>query len=213
MPIEEWIKNYVVAKFLYDWQTLVAGFLAVLAALGTIRATIRAADREIAAGKEQTAVAQKQIETTVGLARTRAEDEASAFRAVLEAAMRGVLAEVAWAKTTYPNTLTQDVGSSVDALVVRNCITKGAFAELRGACVRQGSPLTGEFLDLECEIDNFALQWVDTIVNAGVPIREGKHAGLGDQINVIERKAAALRVKAAQDPWGFTWPGRAGASG
>jgi hypothetical protein len=33
--------------------------------------------------------------------------------------------------------------------------------------------LTGEFLDLECEISNFALQWVDTIVNAGVPIRSG----------------------------------------
>ncbi len=73
--------------------------------------------------------------------------------------------------------------------------------------------MTGEFLDLECEIDNFALQWVDTIVNAGVPIREGKHAGLGEQLAVIEGKAAKLRVKAAQDPFGLTLPGRAGSGG
>ncbi len=83
MPMEDWIQHSIAARFLYDWQTLVAGFLAVLAALGTIRATIKSANREIAASKEQTAVAQKQIETTVHLARTRAEDEASAFRAVL----------------------------------------------------------------------------------------------------------------------------------
>ncbi len=37
----------------------------------------------------------------------------------------------------------------------RECITKGAFAELRAACVRRGGPLTGEFLDLEREIDSF----------------------------------------------------------
>ena len=73
-----------------------------------------------------------------------------------------------WAKKTYPGILTQTTGASVDALAVRQCITKGAFAELRAACVRQGGSLTGEFIDLEREIDSFAMQWVDTIVNAGV---------------------------------------------
>jgi hypothetical protein len=87
---------------------------------------------------------------------------------------------------------------SVDPLTVRQCITKGAFAELRAACVRQGGSLTGEFLDLEREIDSFAAQWEDIIVNAGVSIRHGKHAGLGEQLALIERKARALRVKALE---------------
>ena len=100
------------------------------------------------------------------------------------------------AKKTYPGILTQTTGASVDALAVRQCITKGAFAELRAACVRQGGSLTGEFLDLEREIDSFAMQWVDTIVNAGVLSRGGKHAGLGEQLALIETKARALRVKA-----------------
>jgi hypothetical protein len=89
--------------------------------------------------------------------------------------------------------MTQTAGSTVEALAVRNCITKGAFAELRGACVRQGGPLTGEFLDLEGEIDNFALQFENRITNASVIIRMGKHAGLGEQLALIEKKATALR--------------------
>jgi hypothetical protein len=52
------------AQFLYDWQTLIAGVLAVLAAWRTIRATTQSADREVKASKEQTAVAQKQIEAS-----------------------------------------------------------------------------------------------------------------------------------------------------
>ena len=107
----------------------------------------------------------------------RDENEAHAFRVMLEAAMTGVLAEAAWARRTYPQLLTQKASSSVDALRFAHCITKGAFAELRGACVRRGSPLTGEFLDLECEIDNFALQYEDqpSGTNSGVMIRKGKH--------------------------------------
>ena len=97
--------------------------------------------------------------------------EARAFRAMLEAAMTRVLAEAAWARKTYPQFLTQTQGSSVEALAVRRCITKGAFAELRAACVRQGGPLTGEFLDLEREIDSFASQWEDASSTAGATIR------------------------------------------
>jgi hypothetical protein len=47
-------------------------------------------------------------------------------------------------------------GESEEAYEVRRCITKGAFAELRAACVRLGGELTSDFLDLEREIDNFA---------------------------------------------------------
>ena len=132
---------------------------------------------------------------------------------MLEAAMTRVLAEVAWAKTTYPQLLTQTGARRVEALTVRQCITKGAFGELRGACVRQRSPLTGEFLDLESEIDNFALQYEDRLTNASVLVRMGKHAGLGEQLAVIEAMATELREKAAQDHYGLTLPGRAERAG
>lgn len=217
MPLEDWIQHCKAAQFLYDWQTLAAGILAVLAAVGTIWATIRSAGREIAASQAQTAVAQKQIDTTVRLERERDDGEAHAFRVMLEAAMTRVLAEAAWARTTYPNILTQKAGSSVQARVVRQCITKGAFAELRAACVRKGSPLTGEFLNLECEIDNFALQCEDTLSPTlgayGVMIREGKHAGLGEQLALIGTMATELRAKAARDRFGLTLPGRADRAG
>ena len=96
----------------------------------------------------------------------------------------------------HPGTLAQKEYASVDPLAVRQCITKGAFAELRATCVRRGGSLTGEFLDLEREIDSFARQWEDTIVNAGVLIRMGEHAGLDGQLALIETMAAALREKA-----------------
>ena len=116
----------------------------------------------IAATRAQTAVAQKQIDTTVRLERMRDASEASAFHAMLAAAMARVLDEAAWARKTYPQIFTQTTdGVSVEAVAVRQCITKGAFAELRAACVRQGGPLTGEFLDLEREIDSFARQCED----------------------------------------------------
>ena len=214
--------------WLDHWQTLIAGGFALLAGIATVVATMiianrqitaarKQGDRVIAATRAQTEATFKQTAATVRLEEQRNLRETLAFQAMLEAAMRGVLAEAAWARMTYPSILTQKAGSSVDAHVVRTCITKGAFAELRGACVRQGSPLTGQFLDLECEIDNFALQWVDTLSPTlgayGVMIREGKHAGLGEKLALIETNAKALRAKAVQDPWGLTLPGRAGASG
>jgi hypothetical protein len=44
--------------------------------------------------------------------------------------------------------------------------------------VKMRSPLTGELLSLEGEIDNFARQYEDPIHNASVIKRVGKHAGL-----------------------------------
>jgi hypothetical protein len=180
------IHRWNLPQFLYNWQTLIAGVLAVLAAWRTIRATTKSADREVKASQEQTAVAQKQIETTVRLERERVLSEASAFHAMLEAAMTRVLDEAAWAKETYPDVLAQLQGLSHQAFVVRQCITKGAFAELRAACVRQGGPLTGEFLDLEREIDSFTAKYKDL----------QRHAGLREQLALIETKADALREKA-----------------
>ena len=209
MPLESWIPHSRVDQFLYDWQTFIAGVLALLAGFGTvwvtrsianrqIAASREEADRVIAATREQTEATFKQTETTVRLELRRDASEALAFHAMLAAAMARVLAEAAWARKTYPQILTQGTGVSDEALVVRRCITKGAFAELRAACVRQGGPLTGEFLDLEREIDSFAMQWVDIIVNAGVPIRMGNFSGLGEQLAVIETKATELREKAVE---------------
>ena len=136
------------------------------------------------------------------MARKRDETEYDAFRALLETAMTRVLAEAAWGKKAYPTLLAQKAGSSTEAFAVRHCITKGAFAELRNACVRLGGPWTREFLDLEAEIDNFAAQWEDRGANAGVLIRMGKHAGLGDQLDAIENKAFTLREKVIRDRYG-----------
>jgi hypothetical protein len=83
------------------------------------------------------------------------------------------------------------------------------------ACVRQRSPLTGDFLYLEGEIDNFASQSGDYALSGAVTrtVRKGKHAGLGAQLAVIEAKAFALREKAAQDRSGLVLPGRAERAG
>ena len=126
----------VALDLLDHWQTLIAGVLALLAAWFTIRATKRSADREIAASQAQTAVAQKQIDTTVQLELTHDTSEGSAFYAMLEAAMGRVVAEVDGARTTFQVAFTQTDEVIVEAGAVRQCITKGAFAELRAVCVK-----------------------------------------------------------------------------
>jgi hypothetical protein len=212
MSIKGWIQRWNLPQFLYNWQTLIAGVLAVLAAWRTIRATVESADREVDASQKQTAVAQKQIETTVQLARKRDEDEYDAFRLMLEVAMTRVLFEAEWARKAYPEPFAPTTEKvSVEAYTVRQCITKGGFAELRGACVRQGGPLTGEFLYLEGEIDSFASQWAYQAFSGAVTsmVRKGKFACLGEQLGVIEAKATELREKAARDRFGLTLPGRA----
>jgi hypothetical protein len=88
MPLEDWIQHCKVAQFLYDWQTVIAGVLALVAAWLTIRATKRSAEREIEASHAQTAVAQKQIETTVSLERERVSSEVDALRKSLAVEIR-----------------------------------------------------------------------------------------------------------------------------
>jgi hypothetical protein len=80
---------------------------------------------------------------------------------------------------------------------LRQCITKGAFAELRAVCVKQGSPLTGDFLDLEREIDSFAGQYADRL-SLSVGARDypiGKARRSVGQLALIEGKATALRAR------------------
>jgi hypothetical protein len=199
MPIEDWVQHSRVDRFLYDWQTLIAGVLAVLAAWRTIRATTKSADREVAASQAQTRATLKQTETTFALEQMRKESEASAFHVMLAAAMMRVRAEADQTKSTYPHVV-QDQGESEDAYAVRQCITKGAFAELRAACVRLGGDLTSDFLDLEREIDSFASQWAyQAFSGAGTSmVRKGKQAGLREQLARIETKADELLQKAVE---------------
>jgi hypothetical protein len=49
MPSEDWIQHCKVAQFLYDWQILIAGLFAAVAAAETIWATTKSANREIGA--------------------------------------------------------------------------------------------------------------------------------------------------------------------
>jgi hypothetical protein len=86
-----------VAQFLYDWQTLIAGVLAVGAAAVTIWATINSANREVAASQAQTAIAQKQIETTLQLERqhdARRERDRADRAEVVAFRLSGWLSEV-----------------------------------------------------------------------------------------------------------------------
>ena len=104
MPMEDWIQRSETARFLYDWQTLVTGVLAVAAAVGTIWATIKSANREVAASKEQTAVAQRQIETTLRLDRQRIARERYAFYAMFNATIGRVIADVIKAREVCSRT-------------------------------------------------------------------------------------------------------------
>jgi hypothetical protein len=99
------------------WQTGIAGVLALVAAFGTVAATMIIARRQIAASREEAdrviAATREQTETTVHLERQRVLSEASAFHAMLEAAMARVLAEAAWARKAYPETLTRTSGGDL----------------------------------------------------------------------------------------------------
>jgi hypothetical protein len=60
MPLESWIQHSRLDQFLYDWQTLVAGFVALIAALIAVRVTLQVergkADREVDALRKSLAV-------------------------------------------------------------------------------------------------------------------------------------------------------------
>ena len=157
MPLEDWILHCTVARFFYDWQRLAAGLLAVLAAGGTIWATMRSAGREIAASQAQTAVAQKQITTTLRLERRRAAREGYAFYATIWAAMERVLLEASEAKSIFLSAGASERKASKVAYKARQHFSKGAFPELRAACVRYGGRITRDLLELK-EISTFLLR-------------------------------------------------------
>jgi hypothetical protein len=88
MPLEDWVRHSRHDMFLYDWQTLITGVLALLAGIGTVWMTRHIVNKQIKATV-------KQIETTVRLERLRRANEDFAFYAMFESAMDRVLAEEA----------------------------------------------------------------------------------------------------------------------
>jgi hypothetical protein len=189
MPLEDWVRHSRHDMFLYDWQTLIAGVLAVGAAAVTIWATIWSANREVAA-------AQKQIEATLRLERRRIAREGYAFCAMLAAAMGRVLTEAAEANDIFARSSSGAQAVSEEAYDARTNFTKMGFDELRGACVRSGGLLTADFLELESEIDNFAAPRQMMFIRAGAEHPHGKHKGLHDQLAAIVVKAKHLSEEA-----------------
>jgi hypothetical protein len=144
---------------LYDWQTLVAGILAVLAAFGTIWATINSANREIAAAQRQTDAALKQTALTLALDRRRIARESYAFFAMMNAATESTLEDVALARESA-RSINASAGNSREAFEVRQRLRRTGFPDLLTACVHLGGNLTGAFLGLDKAIDNFARQYI-----------------------------------------------------
>ena len=203
--------------WLDHWQTLIAGFLAFVAGVGTVVAAIGAiwvtrstarkqidasredADSMIAAARDQTEVTAKQTETIVRLERRRAAREGYAFHATIWAAMERVLLEASEAKSIFLSANTSErATTSNEAFEARRHFSKGAFSELRAACVRYGGRTTRDLLELERDIDIFAsqLQEVSARALGMLELQQGLHAGFLDQLGKIEAKATYLHDKA-----------------
>jgi hypothetical protein len=89
-------------QFVDHWQTLITGLLALAAGAGTVWATIKSANRGITAAQNQTKAAQQQTAAMREIERRRLAREGYAFHAMLEAAMRGVIEDVAAARDLPP---------------------------------------------------------------------------------------------------------------
>jgi hypothetical protein len=174
------------AGLFYDWQTLVAGSLALLAGLGAIIA----ANRQVKAANEQTA-------TMRLIERERIARETYAFFAVFEAAMQSVIDDAEEAEKMFANE-PADKENSIAAYEARQQIKKTAFEELRSAFLRHGDKLVTPFLRLEKQIDKFAAQWRKGGVVVGELLRLGIHTGLTTELCAIKKGASELREKASE---------------
>ncbi|MFI5020888.1 MAG: hypothetical protein ACHQRJ_04445 [Alphaproteobacteria bacterium] len=184
-------------QFVDHWQTLITGLLALLAALGTIWVTIRAANREISAAQDQTEVAQKQIATTLRLERRRLAREAHAFFTALEAAMGILLENIEGALKIFDGKA--GVGQSPNAYRARQNVKQISFSELRDACLRYGGHLSGPFLWLDKATHDFAEDWIPGQSPGGLEFRLGLHAGYIEQADRLRRRATELREEAARE--------------
>jgi hypothetical protein len=178
------------------WQTLIAGLLALAAGVITVVATKKSANREIAAAQEQTKAAQHQTEVTREIERRRIAREEYAFHTMLEAAMAAVIEDVETTRKLWSSLPTDT--HSPQAYAARQRVKRAGFAELRGAFLRFGGPLTERFLRLDKEIDDYSSRWITRFnpVNStsqNIGVSEGLHP----QLDSIERQATTLHNEAA----------------
>jgi hypothetical protein len=179
------IQHWKAAQFLYDWQTLIASGLALFAAWRAILATKSCADQQIAA-------ARRQIEETLRREYRHEALSRFAFYAMLEAAMKIVLADAEDSKVVYSYDNVPGPEIEKQAYAARKRFSKKAFNELRGACVSHGWPLTEEFLELENKIDQFASQTKIISTTSGESHGWGEPNNLLAQREAIEAKAKSL---------------------
>jgi hypothetical protein len=78
LPLEGWIHHSALWPFLYDWQTVIAGLLAVGAALWTVWATKASADDEIAMAQKETDMERRIERRRMETMANHLRDEASA---------------------------------------------------------------------------------------------------------------------------------------
>ncbi len=193
----DWHPAWLWLQMLGYWQTLVAGFLAVLAAWLTIRATKDAADREIEAANRQISTAQKQIDITLRLDRRRAIQEAHAFFLALKSAVSVVIESAREARAMVPSGGGQGSGSEA-AYQARQHVLCLLFPDLRPACVRLGGDLTALFVRLDQDISDFAAQWRPALSPAGLAFRIGVIPDFHDDLDNIEEQARSLLAGAQQ---------------
>lgn len=170
------------------WQTLIAGLLALSAAVGTIWATIVSANREVKAARTQTDAAQGQITAMILLERRRRARETLAFMSAVEAAMNSIKDD-ARAAREIASEGAYGMHSS-PAYRAGQAIKKTAFPYLFEASLRLGGDMTTALLQLDKDIDDFAAKWASIGSNG---TSKGANDGLLDGLDRIEAKAELLR--------------------
>jgi hypothetical protein len=208
--------------WVHDWQTLVAGLLALLAGgltvWGTLRAAKRqvkaandaadreikaasdAANRQITAAQEQTAAAQHQTAVMREIERRRISREGYAFFAMLEAAMASLIEDVQAARKLFLDEVKRDKSGEFPYPA-----TIGTDLSLPAYLARQKvdnvifQELRPAFLRFGGRQTAEFLRLDKAIMHYGSQIRTlagnvfGAEAGLLDELNFIEQQAMELR--------------------
>ena len=140
MPLESWIQHSRVDQFLYDWQTVIAGVLALIAAFGTIWVTRHIAKKQIDASRKEAdrviAATREQTETTVRLEQERVSREVEAIRLSVATEIRwllGTMIETQQVLVRLSEGRTTTLARDVETLMeVRNPVVYPASADRIG---------------------------------------------------------------------------------
>jgi hypothetical protein len=197
--VTDWHPTGLLLQVIGYWQTLLAGLLALIAALGTVWITILSANREVEAANRQTAAAQKQIETTLLLEAARRVRETEAFLIATKAAAELVLnhVEAAWSKVTP----VRDGDSSQEneqIYAARQSVLCPILEDLRPACVKFGGELTPNLIRLDHRIKAFADVSRLRVSPVGATNRIAPQAGFHDSLSEIKIQAEDLLEMATQ---------------